>query len=126
MLIIKRRDRAADALAEENARMSGAVTGILIVALFALVLIIGYFAWYQPGREAPVLIERETQVQVPAPPPMNPPIVIPGPPGAPGPTGPQGAPGSPGAPGAPGAPGSPGTVPPPDDDGGALLPPGDF
>jgi hypothetical protein len=107
MLIVRKRDRTAETLAEENARLSSTTMALTIVAIAVLALLIGYFAWYLPGRQAPVLMDRETHIITPSAPPQtvvpsqSPPIVIPGPPGPQGPQGPSGPPGA------------PGTVPPP-------------
>lgn len=67
---------------------TAAVTLLIGLLVVLAILVIAYFAWWQPSRS------QTTVIQTPAP------IVTPGPQGPPGP---QGAPGVPGPSGAPGS-----------------------
>lgn len=84
-------------------RTEGEAVGLSMMAIMMMfigllaVVVIGYFAWWQPGQQTVI-------------------VPVTGPQGSPGmsaPAGPAGAPGAPGAAGAPGATGAPGQAGPP-------------
>jgi hypothetical protein len=75
-------DTTSEALAEGRGETNGALMALGIVVLVAVVMLIGYFAWYAPSQAAaqPNVIERSTTTTTnttttPAP-AANPPVII--------------------------------------------------